>query len=82
MDAAENVVLIRCPAGYPQPAREGGGQEKAPSKAGKIAKMVKADLLVFDELGYLPFSTSAGAMPFPLLSKLYERTSVVIMNSP
>ena len=26
MDAAENVVLIRCPAGYAQHAREGVGQ--------------------------------------------------------
>jgi len=29
-----------------------------------------------DELGYLPFSASGGAMLFHLLSKLYERTSV------
>lgn len=35
------------------------------------------DLVILDELGYLPFTQSGGAMPFHLLSKLYERTSVV-----
>jgi len=54
-------------------------QEKAQGKAGKIAEMlVKTDLLLLDELGYLPFSTSGGAMLFHLLSKLYERTSVIL----
>ncbi|WP_275888347.1 ATP-binding protein [Sulfitobacter sp. DFL-23] len=36
---------------------------------------------VIDELGYLPFSTSGGALLFHLLSKLYERTSVVITTN-
>lgn len=50
-------------------------QKKAQAKAGKIAEMlVKTGLLVLDELGYLPFSTSCGAMQFHLLGKLYERT--------
>jgi DNA replication protein DnaC len=39
------------------------------------------DLLILDELGYLPFSPSGGAMLFHLLSKLYERTSVVITTN-
>ena len=57
-------------------------QEKAQGKAGKIAEMlVKTDLLVLDELGYLPFSSSGGAMLFHLLSKLYERTSVIITTN-
>jgi len=34
-----------------------------------------------DELGYLPFSASGGALLFHLLSKLYERTSVVITTN-
>lgn len=56
--------------------------EKALNKAGKIAEvLVKTDLLVLDELGYLPFSTSGGAMLFHLLSKLYERTSVIITTN-
>jgi len=57
-------------------------QEKAQGKAGKIAEaLVKADSLILDELGYLPFSASGGALLFHLLSKLYERTSVVITTN-
>jgi len=39
------------------------------------------DLLIPDELGYLPFSQVGGALLFHLLSKLYERTSVAIMSN-
>ena len=37
--------------------------------------------MILDELGYLPFSESGGALLFHLLSKLYERTSVVITTN-
>ena len=51
-------------------------QEKALGKAGKLAEtLTKVDLVILDELGYLPFSSSGGALLFHLLSKLYERTS-------
>ena len=43
--------------------------------------MTKLDLVILDELGYLPFSASGGALLFHLLSKLYERTSVVITTN-
>lgn len=57
-------------------------QEKAKGKAGQIAEaMTKLDLVILDELGYLPFSASGGALLFHLLSKLYERTSVVITTN-
>ena len=57
-------------------------QEKAKGKAGQIAEtLVRLDLLILDELGYLPFSASGGALLFHLLSKLYERTSVVITTN-
>lgn len=57
-------------------------QEKAQGKAGKIAEaLVKTDLVILDELGYLPFSSSGGALLFHLLSKLYERTSVIITTN-
>jgi DNA replication protein DnaC len=36
------------------------------------------DLVSLDELGYLPFSQAGGAWLFHLLSKLYERASVII----
>ena len=57
-------------------------QEKAMGKAGKLAEMLtKTDLVILDELGYLPFSPSGGALLFHLLSKLYERTSVIITTN-
>ena len=57
-------------------------QEKAKGKAGQIAEsLVRLDLVILDELGYLPFSASGGALLFHLLSKLYERTSVVITTN-
>lgn len=57
-------------------------QEKAQGKAGQIAgRLIHADLIILDERGYLPFSASGGAWLFHLLSKLYERTSVVITTN-
>jgi DNA replication protein DnaC len=38
------------------------------------------DLVILDELGYLPFSQAGGALLFHLLSKLYEHTSVAIYH--
>ena len=57
-------------------------QEKIANKAGQLAdRLTRLDLIVLDELGYLPFSSSGGAMLFHLLSKLYERTSIVITTN-
>jgi len=36
---------------------------------------------LLDELGYLPFRQAGGALLFHLLSKLYERTSVIITTN-
>jgi DNA replication protein DnaC len=57
-------------------------REKAEGKAGRIAgSLLRMDLVVLDELGYLPFSQAGGALLFHLLSKLYEHTSVVITTN-
>ena len=57
-------------------------QEKALGKAGKMAEMLtKTDLVILDELGYLPFSLSGGALLVHLLRKFYERTSVIITTN-
>jgi len=54
-------------------------QEKADGKPGKMAnRLVHTDLVIFDELGYLPFSQAGGALLFHLLSELYECTSVIV----
>ncbi len=57
-------------------------QEKAQGRSRQIAaRLIHADLVILDELGYLPFSASGGALLFHLLSKLYERTSVAITTN-
>jgi DNA replication protein DnaC len=38
-------------------------------------------LVILDELGYLPFSQAGSALLFHLLSKLYERTSVIVTTN-
>ena len=57
-------------------------QEKAAGKAGQLAhRLMYVDLVILDELGYLPFSQAGGALLFHLLSKLYEHTSVIITTN-
>ena len=57
-------------------------QEKLVGKPGQLAtRLIYADLVVLDELGYLPFSQTGGALLFHLLSKLYERTSIIITTN-
>ena len=57
-------------------------QEKAAGRAGRLAhQLMHLDLVILDELGYLPFSQTGGALLFHLLSKLYEHTSVIITTN-
>ena len=57
-------------------------QEKAAGKQGRLAiSLLQMDLVILDELGYLPFSQTGGALLFHLLSKLYERTSIIITTN-
>ena len=57
-------------------------QEKAAGRGGRLAAALQRhDLVVIDELGYLPFSQSGGQLLFHLISKLYETTSIVITTN-
>jgi DNA replication protein DnaC len=57
-------------------------QEKALGKQGQLAlRLMYVDLVILDEMGYLPFSQASGALLFHLLSKLYERSSVIITTN-
>jgi len=57
-------------------------QEKLAGRGGKLAdSLARLDLVVLDELGYLPFSKSGGQLLFHLISKLYERTSLLITTN-
>jgi DNA replication protein DnaC len=60
------------------PARRGD-----PHRQGRrlAAQLIRLDLVVLDELGYLPFARSGGQLLFHLISKLYEQTSVIITTN-
>jgi DNA replication protein DnaC len=57
-------------------------QEKLSGRGGKLAEsLARLDLVVLDELGYLPFPRSGGQLLFHLISKLYERTPLLITTN-
>jgi len=56
--------------------------EKHKSKAGHLARQLGLmDGVIVDELGYLPFPESGGALLFHLISQLYEKTSLIITTN-
>ena len=57
-------------------------QEKLDNRGGRLAEnLARDDLVILDELGYLPFSKNGGQLLFHLISKLYERTSLIITTN-
>ena len=53
--------------------------EKTAGKQGSLAhRLTHSNIVVLDELGYLPFSANGGALLFHLISKLYEKTSLIV----
>jgi DNA replication protein DnaC len=51
-------------------------------RQGRIADgLARVDLLVLDELGYLPFAQSGGQLLFHLISRMYERTSIIVTTN-
>lgn len=57
-------------------------QEKITGKEGQLAaRLQNVDVVVLDELGYLPFSQAGGALLFHLISRLYEKVSLIITTN-
>ena len=57
-------------------------REKQLGKSGSLAKQLQhMDAVILDELGYLPFPASGGALLFHLISHLYEKTSLIITTN-
>lgn len=51
-------------------------------RTGKLAEhLSRLDLLILDELGYLPFARTGGQLLFHLISRLYEHTSVIVTTN-
>jgi DNA replication protein DnaC len=56
--------------------------EKVAGKPGQLAnRLMYVDAVILDELGYLPFTQTGGALLFHLFNKLYERTSIVLTTN-
>lgn len=56
--------------------------EARAEKQGRTAELIsRLDFLILDELGYLPFAQTGGQLLFHLISKLYERTSIIVTTN-
>jgi DNA replication protein DnaC len=56
--------------------------EARAGRQGRLAEyLTRLDFIVLDELGYLPFAQAGGQLLFHLISRLYERTSILVTTN-
>jgi len=56
--------------------------EKREGRAGRLTgRLLYLDAIILDELGYLPFAQDGGSLLFHLISKLYERVSLIVTTN-
>lgn len=58
---------------------------EAEARAGRQGRMAdylsRMDFIILDELGYLPFAQSGGQLPFHLIGRFYEQSSVIVTTN-
>jgi DNA replication protein DnaC len=56
--------------------------EARAGRQGRLAEyLTRMNFVVLDELGYLPFAQAGGQLLFHLISRLYERASIVVTTN-
>ena len=69
-------------ASSPRSILSTGSRLKVELAEGRLADyLTRLDFVILDELGYLPFAQAAGQLLFHMVSRLYERTSVIVTTN-
>ncbi len=72
------VVVIAC-LGY---SRAGAGAADLHGRLdAELDKLQRVPLLIVDEVGYIPFDPHAANLMFMLVSRRYERASMIVTSS-
>jgi DNA replication protein DnaC len=65
----------------PRTTRTARNTSTAASRARLADHLTRLDFVILDELGYLPFGQAGGQLLFHVISRLYERTSVIVTTN-
>jgi len=74
--------LRHCRRASQQAGRRGASSPPPCRSGGRTADhLCRLDFVILDELGYLPFAQTGGQLLFHLISRLYERSSVIVTTN-
>ena len=75
LEGKRNIVLVVDLVNHLEAELRAGRQGRTADQ------LIRRDFVILDELGYLPFAQAGGQLLFHLMSRLYERTSIVITTN-